>query len=173
MAKITFLILYLFFQTDPLYFFLPVAILGLLLFTTASGLHLSPGDLDPLDTIDEDDFEEIFHVLPADDLSEEELREEVLEENEAIVKDTNAAYLAGEKTWYDAINGFANLPEDEFERAKTGALDPAKRRGGYARGLLEPLPEDLVDEESEAHFEQFRMSRTALPVNYSSVDLGI
>jgi hypothetical protein len=152
-----------------------VAILGLLLYTMASGLHLSPGDLDPLDTIDEDDFEELFHVLPADDLSEEELREEVLEENEAIVKDTNAAYLAGEKTWHDAINEFSNLPEKEFEHAKTGALDPAAKRraGGYARGLLEPLPEDLVDDESEAHFEQFRMSRAALPVNYSSVDLGI
>jgi hypothetical protein len=54
-----------------------------------SGLHLSPHDLDPLDNIDEEEFEEVFHVPPADDLSEEKRREEVLEENEAIVKDNN------------------------------------------------------------------------------------
>ena len=151
-----------------------VASLGLLAFfaAVASGLHLAPGDLDPLDTIDEDDFEEIFHVLPADDVSEEVLREEVLEENEAVVKDTNAAYLSGDKTWYDAINEFANLPADEFEQSKTGAIDPMVRFG-HGRGLLEPLPEDLVDEASEHHFDQFRFSRAVLPVNYSSVDLGI
>jgi hypothetical protein len=62
-----------------------------------SGLHLSPQDLDPLDNIDEEEFEEVFHVPPADDLNEEKRREEVLEENEAIVKDNNKAYEAGLK----------------------------------------------------------------------------
>jgi len=110
-------------------------------------------------------------VLPADDLSEEKLREEVLEEHEASVKDTNAAYLAGELTWFDAINENSNLPEDEFEHSKTGAIDPSA--GGFGRGLLDPLPEHLVDEDSEHHFDQFRYSRAVLPINYSSVDLGI
>jgi hypothetical protein len=140
---------------------------------SSSGLHLSPEDLDPLDSLSEQDFEEVFHVLPAEDASEEQLREEVLEENEALVKDNNAAYEAGKRTWIEAINEFSNLPADEFEAAKTGAVDPSgSKRGGYARGLLDPLPEDLVDDESEDLFDQFRYSRAAPPVSYSSVDLG-
>jgi hypothetical protein len=70
------------------------------------------------------------------------------------------------------VNEFANLPADEFERQKTGALDPAgAHQGGYARGLLPPRHEDIVDEGSEQHFDQFRFNRAALPGNYSSVDL--
>ena len=134
------------------------------------GLHLSPGDLDPLDNLDEADFEQVFHVKPAKEPWEEKRREEDLEENEAIVKDTNAAYRAGNKTWFDAINEFSNLPEEEFEAAKTGAISPAA--AGRGRGLLPPLPENLVDEASERHFDQFLYSRAALPINYSSVDLG-
>jgi len=144
-----------------------------MLCASSSGLHLSPGDLDPLDNLNEQDFEEVFHVLPAADLGEERLREEVLEENEALVKDNNAAFEAGQQTWFDAVNEFSNLPADEFELAKTGALDPAGSRGGHGRGLLDPLPENLVDEASEHHFDQFRYNRDDPPASYSSVDLGL
>jgi len=143
-----------------------------MLCVASSGLHLS-GDLDPLDKLDEREFEEVFHVLPADDLSEEQIREEVLEENEALVKDNNVAFEAGEKTWFDAINEFSNLPTDEFESSKTGALSPSGSRHGFGRGLLDPLPEHLVDEASEHHFDQFRYSRAAPPASYSSVALGL
>jgi hypothetical protein len=144
------------------------------LLVVASGLHLSPGDLDPLDNINEHEFEQIFHVSPAADPQEEKLREKVLEENEAIVKDNNADFESGRKTWFDAINEFANLPPEEFETQKTGAIDPTSTgRKGYARGLLPPLPEDAYDEESERHFDQFRYSRASVPTSYSSVDLGM
>ncbi len=72
------------------------------LWCVASGLHLSPGDLDPFDNLDEQEFEEVFHVLPANDLSEEKIREETLEENEAIVKDNNKAFEAGQRWGYSA-----------------------------------------------------------------------
>jgi hypothetical protein len=72
------------------------------------------------------------------------------------------------------VNEFSNLPADEFEEQKTGALDPTgARKGGYARGLLPPRPEDIVDEASEQLFDQFRFNRAALPANYSSVALGM
>jgi len=151
--------------------FFSAASLAILSFAaSAYGLHLSPGDLDPLDTIDEDDFEEIFHVTPSANLSEEIIHEEVLEENEALIQDINEAYLAGNKTWFDAVNEFSNLPVDEFEQEKTGLIN---RQKGYGRGFLAPRPEDRIDEASEKYFDQFRYGRASPPDSYNSVELGM
>ena len=68
-------------------------------------------DLDPEDNLNEEEFEEEFHVAPADDPEEELKREEALVVNENMIKETNEKFLNGEITWYDAVNEFDNLPE--------------------------------------------------------------
>ena len=125
-------------------------------------------DLDPEDNLNEEEFEEYFHLEPVDDPVEELKREEALVENENIIKETNQKFLDGEITWWDGVNEFADLPEDEFEAEKTGAVIPK------GRGLLEPLPEQRVDANSEAYFASFRagLERAGAPAAYSSVDLG-
>jgi len=127
-------------------------------------------DLDPEDNLNEEEFEKEFHVEPADTPEEELRREEALVENEDIVKRTNQDFLDGKKTWFDRINEFANLPLDEFEAEKTGAKIPSSR--GFSRGLLDPLPEERVDERSERYFDTFRFNRGSAPASYSSVALG-
>ena len=140
-------------------------LLGLLASVLAASL-----DLDPEDNLNEEEFEKEFHVEPADTPEEELRREEALVENEDIVKRTNQDFLDGKKTWFDRINEFANLPLDEFEAEKTGAKIPSSR--GFSRGLLDPLPEERVDERSERYFDTFRFNRGSAPASYSSVALG-
>merc|ERR1712170_260563 len=95
----------------------------LLLFVT-SYIYAASVDLDPLDNLNEEEFEEEFHVAPADDPEEELKREEALVVNENMIKETNEKFLNGEITWYDAVNEFDNLPEGEFDAEKTGAVIP-------------------------------------------------
>jgi len=141
----------------------------LLLFVT-SYIYAASVDLDPLDNLNEEEFEEQFHVEPADDPEEELKREEALVENENMIKEVNEEFLDGKITWYDEVNSFDNLPKDEFDAEKTGAIIPAER--GFGKGLLEPLPEERVDPKSERYFNRFRFSRADAPASYSSKDLG-
>ena len=97
-------------------------------------------DLDPYENVNEDEFEAMFDLAPADDPEEEARRAEALKENEAKIKEENELFSEGKRTWFDAVNEFANLPEDEFEAEKTGEVDPP----GFGRGLLEPTGEALV-----------------------------
>ena len=126
-------------------------------------------DLDPEDDLDEDTFEEYFHLDPVTDPEEHQRREEALKENEALIKENNEMYMAGFQTWWDEVNEFDDLPEDEFESEKTGATNGSM----YGRGLLQPTEEERVDERSERYFDQFRYSRAVVPNSYSSVDLGL
>merc|ERR1719219_2185157 len=126
-------------------------------------------DLDPEDQLDEDAFEEYFHLPAVTDPVEHERREEALKENEALIKENNELYMEGFRSWWDQVNEFADLPADEFESQKTGLTNESF----YGRGLLEPTPEERVDERSERYFDQFRYSRAAVPSSYSAVDLGL
>merc|ERR1711892_1527442 len=116
-------------------------------------------DLDPEDDLDEDTFEEYFHLDPVTDPEEHQRREEALKENEALIKENNEMYMAGFQTWWDEVNEFDDLPEDEFESEKTGVINGSM----YGRGLLQPTEEERVDERSERYFDQFRYSRAAVP----------
>merc|ERR1712123_303571 len=126
-------------------------------------------DLDPEDDLDEDTFEEYFHLDPVTDPEEHQRREEALKENEALIKENNELYMAGFQTWWDEVNEFDDLPEDEFVSEKTGLINGSM----YGRGLLQATEEERVDERSERYFDQFRYSRAAVPNSYSSVDLGL
>ena len=141
---------------------------GLALIGACLAQHANPDDLDPMDDIDEKEFEEYFHLDPVDDQKELKRRNKALKANEAIIKETNKAYQAGEKTWFDRVNDFADLPDDEFLAEKTGAQDIES-----GRGLLEPSAEQSFDKESENYFDTFRYSRASVPESYSSVDRGI
>ena len=68
-------------------------------------------DLDPLDNLNEEEFEEEFHLDPVEDPEEKLRREEALVENENLIKETNQEYLDGEISWWDEVNEFADLPK--------------------------------------------------------------
>ena len=71
-------------------------------------------DLDPLDNLNEEEFEEEFHLDPVEDPEEKLRREEALVENENLIKETNQEYLNGEISWWDEVNEFADLPKVNF-----------------------------------------------------------
>jgi len=127
-------------------------------------------DLDPNDSLGEKEFEKKFNKEEKENFDEEEYekRKEALKENEAMVKKENEEFEEGKIEWYEKINEDSDLPKDEFEKEKTGLIMPEE----YGRGLLEPLPEFRVDEDSERYFETVRSLNRAVPSSYSSVAKG-
>ena len=81
-----------------------------------------PAGVDDLDNVTHEEFLEDFGLDEVDDPEEAALMEEALEENEEIVKEANEAFANGDQTWYDEINEFDDLPEDEFIAEHTGLL---------------------------------------------------
>jgi len=132
----------------------------------------NPDEIDDYENINEEEFEALFDLTPADDPEEEARRAEALKQNEALIKEENKLYSEGNRTWFDAVNEFSNLPADEFEAEKTGDAPPA-----FARGLIEPTGLDRVDFASEQYFANFRMrmrmDRAATPDSYDSVEKGL
>merc|ERR1719507_541303 len=104
----------------------------------------------------EDEFLEEFHLEPVDDPEEKARRAEALQQHQHEVQETNEAFIAGDKTWYDAINEFSDIPDDEFIRTHTGLIDD----------------NHIPDERSEKFFDAYRYSRTTVPESYNSVTLG-
>ena len=100
-------------------------------------------DLDPYENVNEEEFEALFDLDPADDPEEEARRAEALKENEEKIKEENELYSEGKNSWFDSLNDFANLPQDEFEAEKTGEVDPP----GFGRGLLHPTGEGFLQKE--------------------------
>merc|ERR1712209_387512 len=95
---------------------LAVALLGLPYLVVAmqlpNGVEINVDDIDPEDNVDEDQFVKDFDLPEVTDPEEKARRQAALKANEA--------YSRGEKTWFDVVNEFADLPEDEFEAEKTG-----------------------------------------------------
>jgi len=159
---------------------LAVALLGLPYLVVAmqlpNGVEINVDDIDPEDNVDEDQFVKDFDLPEVTDPEEKARRQAALKANEALIKEENEAYSRGEKTWFDAVNEFADLPEDEFEAEKTGDQSPPDYRT-YGRGLLEPTGADRVDFASEQYFAEFRRSmktnRAATPASYDSDALGL
>ena len=141
--------------------------IGLVLFGLCQAQHANPDDLDPMDDIDEKEFEEYFNLDPVNDPEELKRRSDALKANEDIIKETNKEFEAGEKTWFDKMNEFADLTEEEFLQEKTGSNDIVE-----GRGLISPPEEERLDEESERYFDTFRYNRASVPASYSSVDRG-
>ena len=140
---------------------------SILLWGLSTAQDADPADLDPLDKINEHEFEEFYHHAPVDS-AEYKRRSAALEENEEEIRKINDEYAAGEITWFDALNEFSDLPEDEFKHERTGSLDGSH----FGRGLLEPSPEYRVDNKSEIYFARLRLDRTSVPTAYDSKALG-
>ena len=121
---------------------LAVALLGLLHPVVSTqlpnGVEVNVDDIDPEDNVDEEQFVKDFNLPEVTDPEEKARRQAALKANEALIKEENEAYSRGEKTWFDAVNKFADLPEDEFENEKTG-LKTRQDYRSYGRGLLQPI----------------------------------
>merc|ERR1719360_46125 len=128
---------------------LPIFLVQALLFQLAVGQHANFDDLDPNDEMSEDEFEKYYHKEKPSDSKEYE------------------KFKKGESTWSEKVNEFSDLPDDEFKKQRTGALN------GKGRGLLRPDPENMVDADSELFFAAVRMTRGSAPDSYSSVDEGL
>ena len=76
-----------------------------------------------------------------------------MKENEELVKEINKEYLAGNDSYYEKINPLSDLPNDEFEKQKTGLKLYEEDRKEYSRGLIR---EKFTDSESEAYFDRLR-----------------
>ena len=141
---------------------LAVALLGLPYLVVAmqlpNGVEINVDDIDPEDNVDEDQFVKDFDLPKVTDPEEKARRQAALKANEALIKEENEAYSRGEKTWFDAVNEFADLPEDEFEAEKTGDQTPPDYRT-YGRGLLEPTGQ-LSDGPSYPYFPTFYLLQT-------------
>merc|ERR1712038_1935640 len=125
------------------------------------------GDLDPEDGLDEDQFETEFGLDPITDPAEKAKRKTALKDAEAEVE--KEKYLNGKADWFEQINEFSDLPEDEFEKEKTGDLTTNFTRGF---GLLVPEIKP-VDEISERYIESLLARRASVPASYSAVSAGI
>ena len=115
-----------------------------------------------------DEFEDEFGLEHVTDPEEKDRREEALAKHEEEVKAVNERYENGNGTWWDRINEYSDLPDDEFEANHTGALQKHRE---YARGKLDiPMP---YDEASERFFDKFRYNRDDdVPEAYDSKALG-
>merc|ERR1719245_1670816 len=125
------------------------------------------GEIDTDDELSFDDFEKQFGEDTITDPKEKAKRQKALKDAEKEVKKENKEFMEGKKEWFERIDKYSDLPEDEFEAERTGS----KIKPGYARGLIDPEVKP-VDEASERYFDQFRYSRSAVPASYSSVDQG-
>jgi len=126
----------------------------------ASGVFAASIDRNGLNSnldLDEDEFLDEFHLPPVDDPVERARRAEALEQHQHEVQEVNEAFMAGNKTWYDAINEFSDIPDDEFLETHTGLVEDEERR---------------YDERSEKFYDAYRYSRQSIPASYNSVSLG-
>jgi hypothetical protein len=143
---------------------------GILVFAAcASALdtQMEFGDMDSNDNLDEDEFETKFGLDKVTDPIESTRRREALKRNEEKVKRENEEFLEGNKTWWDQIDEFDDIPSDEFMKEKTGSITPR-----YGRGLIDYDGPESFDNVSERYFDKFRYSRSFIPESYSSLDLG-
>ena len=94
----------------------------------------------------EEEFLKYFDKEKPSDAEEYEKRKQALKEHEKHIKENNEKFKKGESTWSEKLYEFSDLPDDEFEKEHTGALN------GKGRGLLRPDPENMVDPDSELFF---------------------
>ena len=132
-------------------------------FTSYSLAKQLPVGSDYLTNVSLDEFDDHFHHEHITNPVEKAKHEKALKESQEIVKKANEAYARGEQSWYDEINEFADIPDDEFVATHTGVL---------------PDPDEtlLFDNTSEQFFNQYRhgrKKRQAVPESYNSVTEGL
>ena len=124
------------------------------------------GNTDPMVELDEEQFEIEFGLEPITDPVEKERRQKALEKAEKDEKEQNDKFLNGKSDFYERLNEWSDLPEDEFEKEKAGDVE------NFARGLLEPELKP-VDARSERYFASLLLRRDSVPASYSAVDADL
>ena len=117
-----------------------------------------PAGVDDMDEISLDEFETHFGHEHVTDPEEKARREAALMEHQDVVRRANEAYARGEQTWYDEVNEFSDIPDDEFIATHTGAR---------------PLANSTEEEASERFFDAYRYSRASVPASYNAVTQGL
>jgi len=130
-----------------------------------------PDGVNDLNDMSLEEFEEYFGLDDITDPEEKAKHETALKEKEELVKEANEKYENGEQTWFDEINEFSDIPEDEFGSHHGGLLmNLTDRSLGYSMGWLDiPMEYDAA---SERFYESYRLDRSDPPASYSSVSLG-
>ena len=115
----------------------------------------------------EAEYEKEFHEKIKDPAKEKQLADQ-LAKAEQEINEENAKYEAGKASYKEALNAWSNVPKEEFEKEREGAIDPRKSMmtaDGRGLGALLPPEDQRVDPESEAYLEEFfnRMADRAVP----------
>ena len=97
-------------------------------------------DIDPNDNLDENESMGTFGE-EINDPVEKQKRSEALKRREDNVKRINREFIEGERSFFEELNPYSDLPMDEFVKEQTGLLEE-----NYSRGLI---PMNITDEESE------------------------
>merc|ERR1711872_1035735 len=87
-------------------------LVGLALFGLCQAQHADLKDPEePLDDIDEKEFEEYFHIDPSSDSQEEKRRSDALKANEATIKEINKEYEGARKPGLTSSMTFPTCPK--------------------------------------------------------------
>ena len=111
-------------------------------------------DLSQFLDLTEDEFLELFHLPEINDPKEKMKRVRVLKEHQQAVLENNQLYLAMKRTWFEGINEFSDIPDDEFIATHTGLIEDP----------------DQFNNETQPVLEESVMSN--LSASYDSVSLG-
>jgi len=122
----------------------------------------------------EDEFEEKFHIKIND--PEEKKREaKILQEAEDEINKINKEFEEGKSTYTEELNEYSNMPLEEFEKEKEGALTP----DDVSRGLGAIMPPEYIQNEPENAaamneiYRQIEMDRQTVPDSYDSTEQGL
>merc|ERR1712183_471480 len=145
------------------------------------GYMMNGLDIDPNDELDDDQFRAKFGLRRIRSRSLKAKRQRALKQHEADIKKANVAYAQGRQTWFERVNDFSDLTDDEVHASKNGmkktkGAKQGRRKGrrqgrrrGRGRGLIQ---HHHIDERSERFFDQFRYSRQSVPSTYNAVEKG-
>ena len=121
---------------------------------------------DPMVELDEEQFEIEFGLEPITDPVEKERRQKALEKAEKDEKEQNEKFLKKKSDFFERLNEWSDLPEDEFKQKRTGSKEK------FSRGLLMPKIKP-VDARSEKYFASLLLRRESVPASYSAVDADL
>merc|ERR1712212_1007826 len=107
------------------------------------GYTMNGLDIDPNDELDDDQFRAKFGLRRIRSRSLKAKRQRALKQHEADIKKANVAYAQGRQTWYERVNDFSDLTDDEVSAAKTGM----KKQKGPSKDVEKDVGKDVgVDE---------------------------
>ena len=128
--------------------------IDLMFFATIFAASSDNEDINLFLNLTEEAFLEIFDLPPVDDPKERTRRGRTLKEHQQAVLQNNQLYLAGRRTWFEGINEFSDIPDDEFIATHTGLIEDP----------------DQFYNETQPLLEESLMSK--LPASHDSVSLG-